>query len=69
VGSWDGKPDDPEEREDDDPREEDDHPGQCTEDEISSGLYSQAGPGFVHDGPGCIVSDDDFDETWRGRRR
>lgn len=45
-----------EDDEDDDPAEEDDDPGQCTEDEISSGAMADGWQ--FNRGPGCQLSDE-----------
>lgn len=48
-----------EDDEEDDAPEEDDDPGQCTEDEISSGGVAY-GVGVLR-GPGCTISDPDYE--------
>lgn len=51
-----------EDAEEDDAPEEDDHSGQCTEDEISSGLGHWGYTIGTSHGPGCTISDPDGEE-------
>lgn len=48
---------------DPDPDLEDDDPsGQCDEDELNTGSRLFVQHGRIQQGPGCVISDDDFDE-------